>query len=91
MEAAGLGKRAGEATIADCRGHRRGPPELQIYSRFAAAIATHTKVMTATREAKRQGLDPQKLLGHDEARTTKIYLRDRMVEVVEGPTMRRTA
>jgi hypothetical protein len=24
MEAAGLGKRAGEATIADCRGHRGG-------------------------------------------------------------------
>lgn len=40
-------------------------------------------------EAKRQGLDPQKLLGHDEAATTKIYLRDREIEVVQGPRIRR--
>ena len=40
-------------------------------------------------EAKRQGLDPQALLGHDEARTTKIYLRGREVEVVHGPSIRR--
>jgi integrase len=40
-------------------------------------------------EAKRQGLDPQQLLGHDTARTTKIYLRGREVEVVQGPRMRR--
>lgn len=36
-------------------------------------------------EAKRQGLDPQKILGHDDARTTKIYLRGKEVEVVHGP------
>ncbi len=40
-------------------------------------------------EAKRQGLDPQKLLGHTDAATTRIYLRGREVEVVEGPQMRR--
>jgi integrase len=40
-------------------------------------------------EAKRQGLDPQKLLGHDEARTTKIYLRGGEIEVVQGPSIRR--
>jgi integrase len=31
----------------------------------------------------------QKLLGHDDRRTTKIYLRGREVEVVEGPSFRR--
>lgn len=31
----------------------------------------------------------QALLGHDERRTTKIYLRGREVEVVEGPSIRR--
>lgn len=40
-------------------------------------------------EARKQGLDPQKLLGHDEPRTTKIYLRDRWVEVVDGPAMKK--
>lgn len=33
----------------------------------------------------------QKLLGHDDRRSTKIYLRGREVEVVEGPLMVRTA
>lgn len=33
----------------------------------------------------------QKLLGHDTRRSTKIYLRGREVEVVEGPLMVRTA
>jgi integrase len=33
----------------------------------------------------------QRLLGHDQRRTTKIYLRGREVEVVEGPTMKRSA
>lgn len=42
-------------------------------------------------EAKRQGLDPQKLLGHDSERNTRIYLRGREVEVVQGPSMRRSA
>ncbi|HTQ77968.1 MAG TPA: tyrosine-type recombinase/integrase, partial [Burkholderiales bacterium] len=40
-------------------------------------------------EAQRQGLDAQKILGHEDARTTKIYLRGREVEVVRGPQMRR--
>jgi hypothetical protein len=39
-------------------------------------------------EAKRQGLDPQKTLGHDDPRTTKIYLRGKEVEVVYGPVKR---
>jgi site-specific recombinase XerC len=36
-------------------------------------------------EAKRQGKDQQKLLGHTDMATTRIYLRDREVEAVEGP------
>ena len=40
-------------------------------------------------EAKRQGHDPQKLLGHEDARTTKIYLRGRETEAVQGPSIRR--
>ena len=36
-------------------------------------------------EAKRQGLDPQALLGHDSERNTRIYLRGREVDVVQGP------
>ena len=40
-------------------------------------------------EAKRQGHDPQKLLGHEDARTTKTYLRGREIEVVQGPSIRR--
>jgi integrase len=42
-------------------------------------------------EAKRQGLDPQKLLGHTDAATTRIYLRGREIEVVTGPQLRRSA
>lgn len=42
-------------------------------------------------EAKRQGHDPQKLLGHTDAATTRIYLRGREIEVVTGPAMRRSA
>lgn len=41
-------------------------------------------------DAKKQGLDPQKVAGHDDARTTKIYLRDKDVEVVQGPTFRQS-
>jgi len=33
----------------------------------------------------------QKALGHKDRKTTRIYLRDREVEVVQGPTFRRTA
>lgn len=42
-------------------------------------------------EAQRQGLDPQKLLGHDDARTTRVYLRGREIDIVQGPQMKRTA
>jgi hypothetical protein len=77
----------------------RRPAYVTIYRAWVRAVADagvedcnlHDNRAFSATEAKRQGLDPQKLLGHDEARTTKIYLRDRMVEVVEGPTMRRTA
>jgi integrase len=46
----------------------------------------------ATTDAKRQGKDPQKIAGHEDARTTKIYLRGLEVEIVDGPIMaKRTA
>ena len=48
------------------------------------AQKTDLRAMSAT-EAKRQGLDPQLLLGHTDARTTRIYLRSRDVPVVRGP------
>jgi integrase len=40
-------------------------------------------------EAKRQGHDPQKLLNHTDASTTRIYLRGREIEVVDGPRIKR--
>lgn len=40
-------------------------------------------------EAKRQGLNPQKTLGHSTERNTGNYLRDREVEVVEGPKIKK--
>jgi len=36
-------------------------------------------------DAEEQGIDPTKLLGHDDARTTKTYLRNRKAKVVDGP------
>jgi integrase len=42
----------------------------------------------AATEAERQGLDPQKLLGHTTAATTTRYLRGRETPVVEGPFIR---
>lgn len=41
-------------------------------------------------DAQAQGVDPKALLGHTDARTTKIYLRDKVVPVVSGPR-RKTA
>jgi hypothetical protein len=38
-----------------------------------------------------QVFDPQALLGHTDERTTRIYLRDRVVPVVAGPVMKRRA
>ena len=40
-------------------------------------------------EAKRQGKDAQKLLNHTDASTTRIYLRGREIEVVDGPRIKR--
>jgi integrase len=45
----------------------------------------------AATEAQRQGLSAQKVLGHTDERTTRIYLRGREVEIVQGPQMLRTA
>ena len=40
-------------------------------------------------EAKRQGLDPQALLGHTTARMTQTYLRDRDAPIVTPPSIGR--
>lgn len=37
-------------------------------------------------DAQAQGIDAKALLGHTDARTTKIYLRDKVVPVVSGPS-----
>ena len=39
--------------------------------------------------ADAQGMDPQKLLGHTSAQTTRIYLRDKSAKVVSGPSFNR--
>lgn len=44
------------------------------------------RAMSGT-EAEKQGLDPQKLLGHTDASMTRRYLRDRGVKVVQGPSI----
>lgn len=38
-------------------------------------------------DADEQGINPTKLLGHDDARTTKTYLRNRKAKVVNGPAL----
>lgn len=40
-------------------------------------------------DASAQGIDAQQLLGHTDAATTRLYLRDKVVPVVTGPTMKR--
>lgn len=70
-----------------------------VYDQWVVAVAKagvddcnlHDNRAFSATEAKRQGLDPQKLLGHTDMATTRIYLRGREVEVVEGPQMRRSA
>jgi integrase len=52
-------------------------------------VTLHDLRALAATEAGRQGLDPQALLGHTDARTTRIYLRSREVPVVTPPTMKR--
>lgn len=43
------------------------------------------RAMSGT-DADEQGIDPTALLGHSDARTTKIYLRDKRIKVVRGPS-----
>lgn len=43
------------------------------------------RAMSGT-DADRQGKDPMALLGHSDRKTTQIYLRDKTVQVVSGPT-----
>ena len=45
------------------------------------------RAMSGT-EADAQGIDAQKLLGHTDAKVTKRYLRDKVVPVVTGPSIR---
>ena len=79
----------------------RGPlheiPKRALYDQWVRACSAagvedanlHDNRAFSATEARKQGLDPKKLLGHDDRKTTEIYLRDRIVEVVQGPTMRR--
>jgi integrase len=45
------------------------------------------RAMSGT-EADAQGIDAQKLLGHTDSRVTQRYLRDKIVPVVSGPSIR---
>jgi integrase len=77
--------------------HSRRPGYKTVYDQWVRACSAagvedanlHDNRAFSATEARKQGLDPQKLLGHDDRKTTEIYLRDRIVEVVKGPTMRR--
>lgn len=77
--------------------HGRRPAYRTVYDQWVKAVAKsgvedcnlHDNRAFSATEAKRQGLDPQKLLGHTDHRTTTIYLRDREIEVVQGPSMKR--
>jgi integrase len=51
-------------------------------------VTLHDLRALAATEAGRQGLDAQALMGHTDARTTRIYLRSKEVPVVTPPTMR---
>ena len=57
-------------------------------AKVSDARAHDIRAMAAT-DADAQGIDSQKLLGHTDAATTRIYLRDRVVPVVLGPVMKR--
>ncbi len=58
-------------------------------SRVEGVVIHDIRAMSAS-DAKEQGIDPQALLGHTDAGTTRIYLRDKIVPVVAGPVMRRS-
>lgn len=78
--------------------HKRGRPVVYetIRARFQAACKAagvtdlqmrDFRAMAAT-EAERQGLNATALLGHDDARTTRIYLRNKQEKLVDGPSFR---
>jgi len=48
------------------------------------------RAMSAS-DVQRQGGNPQESLGHEDKRTTQIYLRGLPVQVVDGPVMKRSA
>jgi integrase len=68
-----------------------------IYKRWKAACAAariedaniHDLRAMAATDARAQGIDAQAMLGHTDAATTRIYLRDKVVPVVPGPVMKR--
>jgi len=47
------------------------------------------RAMSGT-DADREGKDPMLLLGHSDRKTTQIYLRDKTVKVVSGPSRRQS-
>ncbi len=73
------------------------PTYVMLYKRWNKACAAakvpdahiHDIRSMAATDAQAQGIDPQALLGHTDAATTRIYLRDRVVPVVRGPVMNR--
>lgn len=77
----------------------RKPAYRTVYDQWVAACAAaevedctlHDNRAFSATEAQRQGKDPQKLLGHQDPRTTKIYLRGREIDVVDGPSLIKTA
>lgn len=84
--------------------HGRRPAYKTVYDQWVKAVARagvedcnlHDNRAFSATEMKRQAgggeageQAAQRLLGHEQRRTTKIYLRGREVEVVEGPRMQR--
>ena len=75
----------------------RAPTYAMIYKRWKAACKLariedaniHDLRAMAATDARAQGIDAQAMLGHTDAATTRIYLRDKIVPVVPGPVMKR--
>jgi integrase len=78
-------------------GHTTAPTYAMAYKRWrkarmAAGVADaniHDLRAMAGTDVDAQGHDAQRLLGHRDRRTTVIYLRDKVVPVVTGPTRKR--
>lgn len=78
------------------RGRRGTPPKYKsVYAQWREACrlagildaqARDLRAMSAT-EARAQQKDPTALLGHATAATTRRYLRDKLVPVVDGPSI----